>query len=80
MISFAGRNNARHHVERKDALRALGIAVNIESDALSQEREIYGPAPLIVLLGIHRGEPLSETLIVGADATIRIKHLIIKSV
>ena len=42
VVPFFRRDDARQHVEGKNPLRALRIAIHVESDPLSHEREIHG--------------------------------------
>ena len=72
-------DDARHEIERKNALRALGIAIHVERHALPHEGHV-GIRPAGVKL--RRGEPreaLGETAVLRAHRAVRREHFVVDS-
>src|SRR5262249_39982486 len=64
---FPGRNDARDQVEGKDSFRALGITVDIESNALAQKGQIDRLAFAVEFVALKLGELINELTIMGSD-------------
>ena len=73
---FRVRNDARHQVERENALGALLVAVDGEGDALAQEGGVHRAAALLEFVALQIVETLKERGVMGPDLPGRDKHLV----
>ena len=76
VLPFLRRNDARQQVERKNLLRTLRVAIDVEGDALPEKRVVNRLAlGLKFRLGQLR-EQLLELLVMRARTTLRVRHFI----
>ncbi len=75
-LPLVRRHDARHEIEREDAVGALVVAVHREADSLVEEERVGDPDPLLEPVGAHRGEPLCERLVVRPRETRALEHLV----
>jgi hypothetical protein len=75
-LPLLGGNDARHEVEREDALDALLLAVHREGDALVQEGEMLQALATLDLVGGERLQDGDDLLVVWAWAPRRRKGLV----
>ncbi len=73
------RNDPGHEIERKNALRALLVAVDGERDALAQECRVDRRAPLVELVLLQPLESLEKGGVVRPHLPLRGKHFVKKS-
>ncbi len=78
LAPFRAGNDARHQIERENALGALLVAVDGEGDALAQERGVDGRAALVEFLLVEILKALEERRIVGPHLALRGKHFVKK--
>ena len=76
---FVGRDDARDQVEGEDALGALGVAVDVEGDALAQEGEVDGFAAILEIFFAHRADELREFAVMRPALAPAIDHFIEES-
>ena len=76
---FGGGDDAGQEVEREDALRALGIAVNVEGDALPQEKGVDRAAFGVQLRPRDGAEAGDEFPIVGPQGPVGQEHFVEKA-
>ena len=79
-IPFGGCDDAWQQVKGKDALRALGVAVDSEGDALKEKRFVGRTLTLLQLLRRQFEQCLIEQLILWTRVALAIKHFVKGSV
>ena len=80
VLPFARGNHPRDGIERKDPLRALVVAVDVEGDALPQKMLVAGRPPRFEIFRLERREPFEQSLIMGSHAAISVEHLVEKTI
>ena len=78
LAPFRAGDDARHQIERENALGALLVAVDGEGDALAQKRGIDGRAALLEFLLVQFLKALKERRVMGAHLAFRGKHFVKK--
>jgi len=75
-LPLPARHHARHEVEGEDPLRALGLAVDGEGDALVEELDVGLAPPLVEAGRAQAPELVVEGAVVGAHLPRRFEHLV----
>ena len=75
---FRIRDDARHEIERENALGALLVAVDGEGDALAQEGGVDRGAALVEFLLVEVLKALEERRVMGPHLALRGKHFVKK--
>ena len=75
-VPFGGRENARQHVERDQALLRVGLAVDREGDADAAKQQLGLAPPVIEHIGRNLAQPAGQFAIGGTRGAARLFHLV----
>ena len=73
---FVRGNNARDQIERKDALGAARVAIDVEGHALTQKREVHGMPPAVKLVAGKFPKQVVKFAVVRKHIGAAIDHLV----
>ena len=76
VFPFLGGDDAGNEIEGENLFGALLVAIDIESDALTQEGQVHGLALVIELLLGERLEQFAEPAVVRAGHTVGGEHFV----
>ena len=73
---FRGGDDARQQVERENFLRALGVAIDVERDALPQERRVHRLPLGVELRRFEVAEQPVKFPVMRPHAAFRVEHFV----
>ncbi len=76
VIPFTGRDDAGNEVEGENPFHALGIAIDVEGDALAEKGQIDGMAFVVELLPFEGFKQGVKVAVMGANRARRIHHFV----